>query len=147
MRLKELDQDKYLQIGESDRFTFYLKKFEDYYDKSRQDSFSYRRFRFIATHCILKLAAAGYKIKSTVRNLDRVSDLNKILDEAGSTYERLNKIDVDWVSADLTIDEGWSEAVKGCDYVMHVASPVALEEPKDENDLIVPAEKGLCESY
>ena len=59
---------------------------------------------FIATHCILKLAAAGYKIKSTVRNLDRVSDLNKILDEAGSTYERLNKIDVDWVSADLTKD-------------------------------------------
>ena len=97
---------------------------------------------FIATHCILKLAAAGYKIKSTVRNLDRVSDLNKILDEAGSTYERLNKIDVDWVSADLTKDEGWSEAVKGCDYVMHVASPVALEEPKDENDLIVPAREG-----
>ena len=29
---------------------------------------------FIATHCILKLAAAGYKIKSTVRNLDRISD-------------------------------------------------------------------------
>ena len=28
---------------------------------------------FIATHCILKLAAAGYKIKSTVRNLDRVT--------------------------------------------------------------------------
>ena len=45
MRLKELDQDKYLQIGESDRFTFLFKKFEDYYDKSRQDSFSYRRFR------------------------------------------------------------------------------------------------------
>ena len=34
---------------------------------------------FIATHCILKLAAAGYKIKSTVRNLDRVTDLNDIL--------------------------------------------------------------------
>ena len=26
MRLKELDQDKYLQIGESDRFTFLFKK-------------------------------------------------------------------------------------------------------------------------
>ena len=47
---------------------------------------------FIATHCILKLAAAGYKIKSTVRNLERASELNKILDRAGSTYERLNKI-------------------------------------------------------
>ena len=43
---------------------------------------------FIATHCILKLAAAGYKIKSTVRNLERASELNKILDRAGSTYER-----------------------------------------------------------
>ena len=48
---------------------------------------------FIATHCILKLAAAGYKIKSTVRNLERASELNKILDRAGSTYERLNKIE------------------------------------------------------
>ena len=82
---------------------------------------------FIATHCILKLAAAGYKIKSTVRNLERASELNKILDRAGSTYERLNKIEVDWFRADLTQDEGWAEAVKGCDYVMHVASPVALE--------------------
>ena len=25
---------------------------------------------------------------------------------------------------------------------MHVASPVALEEPKDENDLIIPAKEG-----
>ena len=97
---------------------------------------------FIATHCILKLAAAGYKIKSTVRNLERASELNKILDRAGSTYERLNKIEVDWFRADLTQDEGWAEAVKGCDYVMHVASPVALEEPKDENDLIIPAKEG-----
>ena len=42
---------------------------------------------FIATHCILKLAAAGYKIKSTVRNLDRVTDLNEILNKAGSQHE------------------------------------------------------------
>ena len=97
---------------------------------------------FIATHCILKLAAAGYKIKSTIRNLERASELNKILDRAGSTYERLNKIEVNWFRADLTQDEGWAEAVKGCDYVMHVASPVALEEPKDENDLIIPAKEG-----
>ena len=36
---------------------------------------------FIATHCILKFAAAGYKIKSTIRNLERASELNKILEE------------------------------------------------------------------
>ena len=96
---------------------------------------------FIATHCILKLAAAGYKIKSTVRNLDRVTDLNEVLNKAGSQHERLNRVEVEWTSADLTKDEGWDDAVSGCKYVLHVASPVSLD-VKDENELITPAREG-----
>ena len=33
-------------------------------------------------------------------------------------------------------DEGWDQAVEGCDFVMHVASPFISKIPKDENDLI-----------
>ena len=54
------------------------------------------------THCILKLAAAGSKIKSTNQNLDRVTDLNEILNKAVSQHERLNRVEVEWTSADLT---------------------------------------------
>lgn len=44
--------------------------------------------------------------------------------------------------ADLNSDEGWGQAVKGCDYVMHVASPFPAAQPKDPDELIVPARDG-----
>jgi nucleoside-diphosphate-sugar epimerase len=44
--------------------------------------------------------------------------------------------------ADLNADAGWAEAVGGCDYVLHVASPYPSTVPKDENELIAPARDG-----
>jgi dihydroflavonol-4-reductase len=44
--------------------------------------------------------------------------------------------------ADLRSDEGWAEAVEGCDYVLHVASPFPPSQPKDPDELIVPAREG-----
>jgi nucleoside-diphosphate-sugar epimerase len=44
--------------------------------------------------------------------------------------------------ADLMSDEGWAEAVDGCDYVLHVASPFPPSQPKDPDELIVPAREG-----
>ena len=45
-------------------------------------------------------------------------------------------------TADLTQDAGWRDAVDGCDYVLHVASPLATYVPDDENELIIPAREG-----
>jgi len=45
-------------------------------------------------------------------------------------------------AADLEKDAGWAEAVAGCEYVLHVASPFPLRVPKDEDELIVPAREG-----
>jgi nucleoside-diphosphate-sugar epimerase len=45
-------------------------------------------------------------------------------------------------AADLESDAGWSEAVQGCDYVLHVASPILERVPKDANEMIVPAREG-----
>ena len=47
-----------------------------------------------------------------------------------------------FVAADLERDAGWPEAVAGCDFVLHVASPFPLGVPKDEDELIVPAREG-----
>src|SRR6185436_15884514 len=47
-----------------------------------------------------------------------------------------------FIYADLTKDEGWEQAVVGCDFVLHLASPFPTEEPKDENELIIPAREG-----
>ncbi len=43
---------------------------------------------------------------------------------------------------DLTKDDGWDEAMEGATYLLHVASPVGDQEPKDEDELIVPARDG-----
>jgi dihydroflavonol-4-reductase len=54
-----------------------------------------------------------------------------------SADERLSVL-----TADLTADAGWPEAVAGCDYVLHVASPFPPKQPKDPDELIVPAREG-----
>jgi nucleoside-diphosphate-sugar epimerase len=46
------------------------------------------------------------------------------------------------VEADLLDEQSWIPAVAGCDYILHVASPFLIEEPKDPNDLILPAING-----
>ena len=57
-------------------------------------------------------------------------------------YEGQSELAIDWKVANLTESEGWKEAMEGCDYVLHVASPVMMENPKDENELITPALEG-----
>ena len=46
------------------------------------------------------------------------------------------------VELDLTSDKGWDAAAAGCDYLMHVASPFTLANPKHEDEMIVPAVEG-----
>jgi dihydroflavonol-4-reductase len=93
---------------------------------------------FVGSHCILQLLAAGHSVRTTVRNLKRDSDVRALLREGGTEPgERLL-----FHAADLESDQGWAEAVAGCEYVLHVASPFPPTLPKDENALIVPARDG-----
>src|SRR5262249_33491433 len=46
------------------------------------------------------------------------------------------------VLANLSSDDGWEDAVRGCRYVLHVASPFPPGLPKHEDDLIAPARDG-----
>src|SRR6202040_2409368 len=46
------------------------------------------------------------------------------------------------VTADLTSDDGWPAALKGVEEVHHVASPIPSAQPKDPDELIVPAREG-----
>jgi nucleoside-diphosphate-sugar epimerase len=45
-------------------------------------------------------------------------------------------------AADLNADDGWADAMAGCGFVAHVASPLPAGVPKDANELIVPARDG-----
>jgi nucleoside-diphosphate-sugar epimerase len=42
----------------------------------------------------------------------------------------------------LADDEGWDDAVKGCEYILHVASPLPSQPPKHEDEVIQPAREG-----
>ena len=93
---------------------------------------------FIATHCILQLLAAGYRVRTTVRSLKREPEVRATLKAAGAEPgDRLA-----FFAADLTADAGWDAAVAGCDFVLHVASPFPVNVPKHEDELIVPAREG-----
>jgi nucleoside-diphosphate-sugar epimerase len=93
---------------------------------------------FVGSHCILQLLAAGHQVRTTVRNLKRESDVRALLKEGGAEPgDRLS-----FIAADLENDAGWLEAVTGCDYVLHVASPFPQSIPKHEDELIVPAREG-----
>jgi nucleoside-diphosphate-sugar epimerase len=93
---------------------------------------------FIGSHCILQLLAAGHLVRTTVRNLKREGDVRAMLREGGAEPgDRLS-----FIAADLENDAGWPDAAAGCEYVLHVASPLPSTNPKHEDELIVPAREG-----
>ncbi|MBR0874574.1 aldehyde reductase [Bradyrhizobium tropiciagri] len=93
---------------------------------------------FIGVHAILQLLAAGHEVRTTVRNPVRNADVSAMLREGGAAEPDK----VGFVTADLTRDDGWQEAAAGCEYVLHVASPLGAYMPEDENELIIPAREG-----
>lgn len=74
---------------------------------------------YIGGWCIAELLSRGYQVRTTLRDPGReqavVSSVSCVADPAG----RLG-----FAVADLTADDGWDAAVKGVDYVLHVASPL-----------------------
>jgi len=93
---------------------------------------------FIGIYCILQLLQEGYTVKTTLRSLKRKDEVIDQLKEAGiRSFENLS-----FVEADLTNDLNWNQAVESCTYVLHVASPFPAGEPKDANELIIPARDG-----
>lgn len=92
---------------------------------------------FIGAHCIIRLLEAGYRVRGTIRDLSKSP---RLLDVIGRHTLHTDKLD--FVQANLLEDEGWDKAVNGCAYVLHVASPVPITLPRDENDIIKPAKEG-----
>lgn len=96
---------------------------------------------FIGAHCIVQLLQAGYRVRTTIRSPARADDVRALLIRAGITVAYIEE-NLSFAVADLLSDAGWEEAAAGCDYVLHVASPFPASEPKDENELIMPARDG-----
>ena len=93
---------------------------------------------YLGGWCIAGLLDRGYEVRTTVRDPAREGDVRAAVSAAGADPdERLSVL-----TADLTKDDGWPQAVTGCTYVLHVASPFPPAQPKDPDELIVPARDG-----
>jgi len=91
---------------------------------------------YIGQHCAAELLKQGFEVVGTIRSRSKADATRAALARAASV-ERLS-----FTEADLLCDDGWAEATEDCSFVMHVASPFAMAEPKDENELIAPAVEG-----
>lgn len=92
---------------------------------------------YIAGWCIVALLQRGFTVRTTVRNLAKEQAVRRAIATVIDPTDRLT-----FYAADLTSDEGWEAAATGCDYVLHVASPLGMDNVKDPNDLIIPAREG-----
>jgi dihydroflavonol-4-reductase len=92
---------------------------------------------YLGGWCLAELLRRGYRVRATVRDLAREGEVRATV---GAVVEADGRLSV--LEADLKSDAGWAEAAQGCDYVLHVASPFPPAQPKDPDDLIVPARDG-----
>ena len=93
---------------------------------------------YIGLHCISLLLKEGYAVRTSLRSMKRKKEIQEALSGSIKNSERL-----EFCQLDLMRDDGWDAAVKGCDYVLHVASPVYEKNMQDENSFIQPAKEGL----
>ena len=91
---------------------------------------------YIAIHCISELLNNGYKVKGSLRNLNREDEVRKSIGE--KSYNN----NLEFCKLNLLNNEGWDDAASDCEYIFHIASPCFIEEPKNEDELITPALEG-----
>ena len=92
---------------------------------------------FIASHVTAGLLGQGYAVRGTVRNTRKGERSVETLAAKGVDTSKLELIE-----ADLSQDTGWKQAVQGCRYVQHIASPFPLEAPSNREELVPEARAG-----
>lgn len=92
---------------------------------------------YIALHVVNMLVKQGHQVRGTVRNLN---DLDKV-----EPLKRLGPIEL--YQADLLDAESWIKPCEGVDIVLHIASPLPVTAPSDENLVIRPAVEGTLNVF
>jgi dihydroflavonol-4-reductase len=87
--------------------------------------------------CIAQLLQEGWRVRTTIRSLAKAEQVRASVSKIGAEPTA-----IEFVKADLNSDKGWDQAVGGADYVLHVASPVPLVNPKSDDELVRPARDG-----
>lgn len=92
---------------------------------------------FVARWCIIALLERGYHVRTTLRDLSRAEAVRRSIALVSDATDRLS-----FARADLMADDGWAEAVDGCAYVLHVASPLGGAPGSSRDAYVRPAREG-----
>lgn len=91
---------------------------------------------FIGSHVVSILLQRGHRVRGTVRSVAKEKEIAHLRALPGAK-ERL-----ELVEAELLSDAGWDVAMAGATYVIHLASPFALNVKDPQRDLVDPAVEG-----
>lgn len=96
---------------------------------------------YVGKWCVVKLLERGYRVRGTVRSDAKAQQVrDSITAHLGSdAASRL-----EFAILDMLEDKGWAGAMKGITAVMHVATTVRADEPKNPDDVIIPAMQGTA---
>jgi nucleoside-diphosphate-sugar epimerase len=92
---------------------------------------------YIAGYCIAQLLKDGWSVRTTVRSVAKSKAVRATISGIGA-----KAAEIDFVEADLNSDAGWDKASIGAQYALHVASPVPVTDPKNDDELVRPARDG-----
>jgi dihydroflavonol-4-reductase len=92
---------------------------------------------YIGNHCAAELLKQGFSVRGSLRDMSKSA---KVIEAVKKVVDP--KDNLEFCELDLLKDKGWDDAMVGCDYVLHVASPFINIEPKDASLYIKPAVEG-----
>ena len=92
---------------------------------------------YIALHTIILLLQKEYYVVASVKDKDKIPIVKKCLQENNINISRIK-----FCILDLLDDQGWNDALKGCQYVFHMASPV-VPGNVDKDLVVKPAVEGM----
>src|SRR5690242_5374467 len=93
---------------------------------------------FLGGWCVAELLKQGYDVRTTVRDRKREQAVRDAVAAGGAQGGARRRVR----EADLMPGDGWADAVSGCRHLLHVAPPFPPVQPKDPDELIVPARDG-----
>ena len=92
---------------------------------------------YIALHTIILLLQKEYYVVASVKDKDKIPLVKKCLQENNIDISR-----IEFCILDLLDDQGWNDALKSCQYVFHMASPV-IPGNVDKDLVVKPAVEGM----
>ena len=97
---------------------------------------------FVGKWTLVELLRRGYPVRGTVRSIAGKADQIRQAARAEAGSDSLDRLEL--VEVDLLDDAGWADAMRGVSAVMHVATVIRGDEPKDASLVVRPAMEGTA---